>query len=71
MSALDITVFDTDSLAWLAWHFDNDPADEAAIDAAHPGFPARARTEFAKRLEARGITELLPRHLREGRHPRR
>lgn len=62
--------FDTDSLAWLVWEFDRNPAAEADTEASNPGFPGRVRAEFALRLESRGLTELPPRHMREGRFDR-
>lgn len=64
MSARDITVFDTDALAWLVWEFDHKPEEETRSEAEHPGFPTRVRAEFATR------PQVLPRHLRDGRHPR-
>lgn len=50
--------FSDDALAWLVWHFEQDPQNELDSEARNPGFPDRVRVEFAKR------PQVLPRHLR-------
>jgi hypothetical protein len=57
--------FHDDALAWLVWRWDTAPEVEAQSEAENPGFVSRVRAEWATR------PQVLPRHLREGRTPRR
>jgi hypothetical protein len=55
--------YHTDALAWWVWHMDNDGC-ERCPDGTSPEVAERVRAEWATR------SQVLPRHLRDGRFDR-